>query len=84
MMSFVNLPTVGGELRAIKYEAACVRHSSPNDKYPIEIPAHVSFRLGDVWVVLTVEDARDLLEALPGVLAQHPDGEAVESPKAVA
>ncbi|MCU1641198.1 MAG: hypothetical protein JWN03_1473 [Nocardia sp.] len=70
MSSSVSIPNVGGELRAIKYEAAHVFHYGANDKYSADIPACVSFRLGDARVALTVSDARDLLEALPSVLAQ--------------
>ncbi|GAB0103473.1 hypothetical protein JMUB6875_24460 [Nocardia sp. JMUB6875] len=85
MSSFVSMPTVGGELRAIKYEAAHVHRYGPKgDEYVLNVQARVSFQLGEAWIALTVEDARDLLEALPGVLAQHPDSESVQGPKAVA
>ncbi len=48
-------------------------------------PSYVSFRIGEARVVLTVPDARDLLEALPNVLAQHDYAEYVtDQQKAVA
>ncbi|MEV0461428.1 hypothetical protein AB0I30_07300 [Nocardia tengchongensis] len=85
MASFVSMQTVGGELVAIKYEAARVHRYGAEKQYSMDIPAYVSFRLGEARVALTVSDARDLLEALPGVLAQHPDAEEpVVGPKAVA
>lgn len=73
MSSFVSIPTQGGELAAIKYEAARVHHYGSEKQYSMDVPAYVSFRLGDARIVLTIEDARDLLEALPGGLAQHTD-----------
>ncbi len=65
MSSFVNIPTVGGELHGLKYE--------PNRKGRLgsALPPQVSFFLGATRVVLDIADAHDLSEALPNVLAQH-------------
>ncbi|MFB8007527.1 hypothetical protein [Nocardia sp. NPDC056000] len=85
MPSHVNVPSEHGELRAIKYEAAYVLNYGPENRSALEIPAYVSFRVGDARVALTVTDAQDLLEALPSVLAQHDYSEFVTvDPKAVA
>lgn len=85
MDSFVDVPFVRGELRAIKYQAARVLHYGPNDKFSSTIPAVVSFQLGGACVALTIADAQDLLEALPRVLAQHDYADFLTvEPKAVA
>ncbi|MGX1774839.1 hypothetical protein ACWIGW_22190 [Nocardia brasiliensis] len=57
-------------MRAIKFEPNYVYRYGPDNRSSVAIGPFVSFVLGDVQVVLTVSDARDLLEALPYVLAQ--------------
>jgi hypothetical protein len=87
MSSLVQVPIVGGELRAIKYQPGYVRRYGPEDRYEMTVPARIGFYLGEAWVALEIEDARDLLEALPGLLAQHEYAEFVTGapePKAAA
>ncbi len=85
MSSFVSAPNAGGELHGVKYQAARVERYGKQNQYRLDIPAYVSFYLGRALVELTVSDARDLLEALPNVLAQHDYAEYVtDQPKAVA
>lgn len=70
-MSFVASRSDSGELRSVKYHPAFVRTYGPSGKYESHVPAYVIVDIGDNGTVyLSVPDARALLAALPGVLAE--------------
>ncbi|MFE3254270.1 hypothetical protein ACFXPS_05625 [Nocardia sp. NPDC059091] len=71
MSSFVNASITFGGLHGIKYEPASVYTYGESAQYLSDIPARVTFKVGDVRIGLTIADAQALLEALPAVLAQH-------------
>ncbi|MFC8046790.1 hypothetical protein [Nocardia sp. NPDC057353] len=76
MMTYVNLHAM--RLSGVKVDYSAARVSTSGG-YEVEHSAVVDVHLGrchEVYVSLSIEDARALLAALPGVLAEHDAAEA--------
>ncbi|RDI64047.1 hypothetical protein DFR76_109388 [Nocardia pseudobrasiliensis] len=71
MTSQVRTPFVAGELHGMKYQPVRKIRLDRAAGTAVLTAPYVEFQVGDARVMLLVEDARDLLEALPNVLAQH-------------
>ncbi|MFI5777413.1 hypothetical protein [Nocardia sp. NPDC051570] len=71
MMSSFVTATTHFVFESAEYWPERVEHYGPEGRSERRIPAYVYVRLGDVRLVLTIEDARALADALPNALAEH-------------
>ncbi|KZM73284.1 hypothetical protein AWN90_31975 [Nocardia terpenica] len=70
MSSFLTA-TTHFTFESAEYWPEKVNRYGPDDRYESRVPAYIYVRLGAVTVMLTIEDARALADALPNVLAEH-------------